>query len=447
MKIQEKETKYLYLIVSYIVLGIFCIYYMTANNSLYGDGSYHLMLMLNTGKPYAFTAHRGLSHILHYGFAYAAIKCGVTSIKVIVRLFTLGHVLWIALFYGFTITFCYIRKNYKTLLITILFFCFSLTNSSFFLNTETNITAAWFWMCFVMIYLFHSDYKRKWFSCTLLLLLLLGLRINEYTIAFSPIMLVLILQKVKQKQIILNKWWWTDIIIIILSFLNGLDGTFFHQDISTDSLTDSLRQWAPFLWAQLVSLGILMILLLIDAKKNLFILKCSIAMTSIAICLICVARIKNDISAIAIMSCSVRIFNLIIPVMLAFYMMFETMLKIDIDETHLFIPANVFLVCFSVFVMINSNRFFLYTGNTNQYCKDHAGFVPRQSVNYDWRFNWGFPSIDESMILQAYYGTEEIKCVITCDPEDPFITNFAERHNNLSKYGITISHELLETVQ
>lgn len=444
MQSQDRKRSYLYILIfSYLVLGIFCIYYLTANNSLYGDGSFHLMYMLRTGEPYGFKAHRGFSHILHYGFAYAAIKRGVVSIKMIVHLFTLGHVLWIALFYGFTLTLCYIQKNYKTLLITVLFFSFSLTNSSFFLNTETNITAAWFWMCYMMIYLFHTELKSKWYPCILLISLFLGLKINEYTVVFSPIMLMLIMLKVKNKEIKLDKWWWTDIIVIAMSFLNGLDGTFFHPDIVTDSIIASLRQWAPFLWAQLISLGILMTLLLIDAKKNV-IIKRFLFIVNAAVCFISVARILSDVNVIAYMSCSVRIYNLIIPVMLAFYMMFEKVLKIDIDETHLFVPANVFLVCFGIIVMINSNNFFLYTSNTNQFCKDHVGFVPRQEVNYDWKFNWGWTSIDESIIFQAYYGTKEIRCVITSGQEDLSDVNLAERYSNLSKYGININHELLE---
>ena len=443
----KEDKKWLYLMVISIgALVFFMILIVTGNNALYADGSHHLISMMLDENWNDFYTHRGGAMFLHYGFAYLAMKFGVTSVKNIVDLYSFGYALWIVLFYGFTVIKCYRKKNFKIMSLTILYFCFVLTNSGFMTVIQSNITAAWFWCTFVYLYLGDMENVKQ--EIILLFLACMGININEYTVFLNFFLIVFLILKLKNEKIKVSKWAYLIASAFIAGFLRGFDGTFIHQDINpTGDLLNCIKIPVPLLWGQLITLGILLILLLLDKKKPCVILDSLIILSVFSVCIVCVWRIVNGTNLISYMSNIVRIYNLVIPIMLVCYVMLENQMKIHIDEKYLHIPAYVFLICFLIYFMSVTNDYQIYGSNIAQYCKDHDGMIPRSEVNYESSYNWGWTSVQESILIQMYYGNNNIHCLIVNDGQDDEISNMEEFYNKysvLKKYNTYFDAEKLQ---
>lgn len=441
----EKKCFFL-LIMASAVLLIYMLSVVTGNNALYADGSHHLMSMMLDENWNGFYTHRGGAMFLNYGFAYFALKIGVTSVKTLVDLFSFGASFWMVVFYILVLGVSYRKKNYKIMCFTILYFCFLLTNSGFMTVIQSNITAAWFWCCFVWIYLYLStDYKQEIF---IFLLSCIGININEYTVFLNLVLLALIVFRIKNGDIKISKYWYLTILAIMLGFFRGLDGTFINPDIDpSGDLINCIKVPVPLLWAQLATLAILLILLLVAKKKTSVILESLLVLSVISVCSVCIWRIISGINLISYYSNIVRIYSLVIPMMLGCYLILEQKMKVSVNENYLVIPAVTFLICFVIYYVGTTNDFQVYGSNTAQFCKDNEGFISRTEVNYDASYNWGWTSIEESLLLQAYYGNGNVQCVITSGEDDAAIANrdeFYEKYNKLQKYNIYLNMELLK---
>ncbi len=446
MDIRMKKNVCL-LITSYTALLIFMILVIKGKNTLYADGSHHLMdMMLNPDHWYEYYNHRAGAMFLQYGFAFLALKVGVTSVKTLIDLCSFGYSFWIMFFYAASLTACYHKKNFKLMYLGILYFCFVLINSGFMPMISSNITASWFWCCFVYIYLYSSTSPKE--EIFILLLSSIGIYINEYTIFLNIILLILVFSKKKQSELIFSKWWYFTLFALFAGFVRGFDGTFIHQDIDPGGdLLNCVKIPVPLLWSQIISLALLLILLLISCKYSSVMISNLLEFSVFVVCFVCIWRIVQGVNVISYMSNIVRIYNLVIPIMLGCYLILERKMKVNIQEKYLALPAATFLVCFLIYYSIATNDFQIYGSNTAQYCKDHEGFVARTELNYDWAYNWGWTAAEESILLQAYYGNQNVNCIITDGEDDVAVADvniFYEKYDALHKYNIYINHDLLK---
>lgn len=446
MNIQKRKNFY-FLIASCSSLLAFMVLILYGKNALYADGSHHLMdIMLNPDHWHEFYKHRAGAMFLQYGFVVLALKVGVTSVKTLIDLFSFGYAFWIVFFYVLSLAACYRKKNNKLMYLGILYFCFVLMNSGFMPMISSNITAAWFWCCFVWIYLYEAwSLKEEIF---IFILSTISIYINEYTLFLNIILILLVFSKKKHGEFTFSKWWYFTLFALLAGFIRGFDGTFVHQDIDPGGdLLNCVKIPAPFLWSQIICLAILLLLLLVYCKYSSVMIKSLIEFSVFGVCFVCVWRIVQGVNHISYMSNIVRIYNLAIPIMLGSYLILEKKMNVNIQEEYLSAPVITFLTCFLIYYSATTNDFQIYGSNTAQYCKDHEGFVARSELNYDWAYNWGWTAVEESILLQAYYGNQNVNCIITDGPDDLAIaemSQFYEKFDALQKYHIYINHNILK---
>lgn len=420
---------------------------MVGGNYLYADGANHLYGILRSGEAIHNIDGRQGSFFLMELLIATALKLGVNNIKILCILYGMGSVIWLGVFILLAMHLC--KKYEKGQFITILAILYVLVNifTGFFTAIES-ITAVGVY-CFLLCYYMFSQIKQDWQYRIISLILLCMLPVmNEYFVGYSPVLLlVLVLRFARErKRIYLVEWGSHIVVNILTTYASYMAAT---QGASTSSLKMSIQTLPEkkYYWILLGHILItLLVAILFGIVKNKIVLAIGIILSLISIGWLAatVYLIPNQVATV---SFSMRIMNLVLPMVIGMFCIMLWLFSIDIQYI-LSVMAILFMLISCVYDVNVSGAYHDYLIRINMLNQEKNGFFELGETDLDRTFCWGWSLPMESFLAQCLQGETVIDSNLiyryNMQQWEAFDSDNIDAYADLARYGIQINKEAFQ---
>ncbi len=227
--IERKEIKFLVVWV-FISLVAINLYVVLIHRALAFEGIYRFILLLKDGKASIVIVARTYSHYIMQLPILVALWVGVKDPYILSVLWGVG-VFVIPLVFIFIASLLLMSEKKDLFPLPFLAYGISHFCNTFYSSTETTVAHSMFWVFFAILYS-NKIYKKKWLFLVIPFLLLLTFKLHEGFAFFNIILIMVVLLKTIQFNMIKTKQWHIilpTIFVLIFGIFFSITGTIYHQ--------------------------------------------------------------------------------------------------------------------------------------------------------------------------------------------------------------------------
>jgi hypothetical protein len=423
------------------------------HNYLYSDGAGYFYTMLARGTFHLWPEGRILPQIMMQIFAVLGMRAGITDVGILGALYGFGVTFWAGLFYIFIFLLLIKTRRYDYLTLLVFWMVLSMIFTGFHTQIESIIPVA-LMACLFFGILLLGDGERDCLPGRIVLGLasLMTIRMNEYFIIWSPLLILLIVWKILRRKIQLSAFWLVLCVPYLLAMYTAYLGIK-HNDPS-NVLKSVMLFYKQTDFIVLIFLIIVLIVLSFDftpflqreGRLNKFFNERAkaISVTRVVLQIIVGLFLFLDVALyyqrIAHNSYALRVINLGMPVIFFFIVVTIDILNIRLKP--LWITSGVFPVAMILYFILACSAYGTYLKGVVDYCRTHTGFVSIEKARINSSdFCWGWPVPMESVTAQMIAGHKNITCIIigVRNGYQPFRTTDIDQYKKFDRYGIDYS--------